>query len=162
MTFIQFLFYGLGAVIAPRVTLAIAAIDLSSGDWTLGLAVWCFISASESGRSKFAAQIKIITNIVHHAVTGRQLIVERIIEKIVEKTVTVEKVVERIKIQRIKVKVQELSASDAYACLGCEPGASREALSHGYKQMIQRVHPDKGGSVYLASIVNQAKTMLLN
>jgi curved DNA-binding protein CbpA len=42
-----------------------------------------------------------------------------------------------------------------------QPGASREDIQAAYRRLIQRVHPDHGGSSYLAARLNQARDVLL-
>ena len=56
----------------------------------------------------------------------------------------------------------EMSAAEALQVLGLEPGASREEITAAHKKLMQRIHPDKGGSSYLASRINQAKDLLLS
>ena len=53
------------------------------------------------------------------------------------------------------------SAEDAYRVLGLEPGASDAAIREAYHRLIASVHPDKGGSSFLAAQVNRAKDILL-
>ncbi len=50
---------------------------------------------------------------------------------------------------------------EAYQILGLQPGASREDIQAAYRRLIQRVHPDHGGSSYLAARLNQARDVLL-
>ncbi len=50
---------------------------------------------------------------------------------------------------------------EAYQILGLQPGASREDIQAAYRRLIQRVHPDHGGSSYLAARLNQARNVLL-
>ena len=50
---------------------------------------------------------------------------------------------------------------EAYQILGLQPGASREDIQSAYRRLIQRVHPDHGGSSYLAARLNQARDVLL-
>ena len=45
--------------------------------------------------------------------------------------------------------------------LGIEEGASREQIIQAHRQLMQKVHPDRGGNDYLASRVNRAKDFLL-
>src|SRR5512132_54374 len=53
------------------------------------------------------------------------------------------------------------SAEDAYRVLGLEPGASDAAIREAHHRLIASVHPDKGGSSFLAAQVNRAKDILL-
>jgi DnaJ-class molecular chaperone len=54
-----------------------------------------------------------------------------------------------------------LTINEAYAILGLEPGASKQDIIQAHKQLMQRVHPDRGGSSHLAIKINQAKDLLL-
>ena len=55
----------------------------------------------------------------------------------------------------------EMDQTKAYQVLGLQPGASREDIQAAYRRLIQRVHPDHGGSSYLAARLNQARDVLL-
>ena len=55
----------------------------------------------------------------------------------------------------------EMTRSDAYAILGLEEGADREQIIAAHGRLIQRLHPDRGGSTFLAAKINQARDLLL-
>lgn len=54
-----------------------------------------------------------------------------------------------------------LTEDEAYAILGLESGADKDAIIDAHKSLIQKIHPDRGGSSYLATKINQAKNLLL-
>lgn len=51
--------------------------------------------------------------------------------------------------------------SDAFATLGLPLGASEEEILSAHRRLIARVHPDVGGSAYLAAQLNQARETAL-
>ena len=55
-----------------------------------------------------------------------------------------------------------MSAEEAYSILGLKPGASDDDIKAAYRRVIGQLHPDRGGTDYLAAKVNQAKDVLLN
>ena len=55
-----------------------------------------------------------------------------------------------------------LSAQEAYEILGLEKGVDRQAVIDAHRRLMNRMHPDKGGSNYLASKINAAKKTLLD
>ena len=53
-----------------------------------------------------------------------------------------------------------LSESEAYEILGLDQTASKEDVIKAHKRLVQRLHPDRGGSDYLAAKINAAKDRL--
>jgi len=54
-----------------------------------------------------------------------------------------------------------MTRDEAYAILGLEPGASRQAIIEAHRKLMQRNHPDRGGSAWLAARINDARALLL-
>ena len=54
-----------------------------------------------------------------------------------------------------------ICAADAWQILGLAPGASRRDVIETHHRLMGKLHPDKGGSDYLASQINQARDLLL-
>jgi hypothetical protein len=54
-----------------------------------------------------------------------------------------------------------MTEQEAYQVLGLEAGASAADVRKAHRRLMQRVHPDLGGSSFLAARINQAKDVLL-
>ncbi|WP_028670764.1 J domain-containing protein [Saccharospirillum impatiens] len=54
-----------------------------------------------------------------------------------------------------------MTDADAYDILGLEPGADRDAIIQAHRRLMQKAHPDRGGSDWLAARINAARSHLL-
>jgi DnaJ domain len=57
--------------------------------------------------------------------------------------------------------VNGMSAADARSILGVEPAATPQEIKAAYARLMQRAHPDKGGTTGLAAQLNAARDRLL-
>jgi len=56
----------------------------------------------------------------------------------------------------------DMSVEEAYAILGLAPGADAEAIKEAHRRLMVKLHPDHGGSDYLATKINRARDVLLH
>jgi len=56
---------------------------------------------------------------------------------------------------------QGMSREQALEVLGLKDGYTKDDVIKAHRRMMQKLHPDRGGSDYLAAQINQAKETLL-
>ena len=59
------------------------------------------------------------------------------------------------------IETNTLNEQQALAILGLETNASKQDIIDAHRRLIQKVHPDRGGSTYLAARINEAKSFLI-
>ena len=56
----------------------------------------------------------------------------------------------------------DVTVDEAYAILGLQPGADAEAIREAHHRLMKQLHPDHGGTDYLAAKINRARDVLLH
>ncbi|MBX2868523.1 MAG: DnaJ domain-containing protein [Acidiferrobacterales bacterium] len=58
--------------------------------------------------------------------------------------------------------IESMTKSEAFEVLGLDASATRDEIVAAHRKLISKIHPDKGGTDYLARSINKAREVLLS
>lgn len=57
---------------------------------------------------------------------------------------------------------QKMTVTEAAAVLGVAPDAGADEITAAYRKLISQIHPDRGGTDYLAAKINEARELMMS
>ena len=60
------------------------------------------------------------------------------------------------------VTAQKMTIAEAAAVLGVAPDAGVDDITAAYRKLISQIHPDRGGTDYLAAKINEARELMMS